>query len=54
MRTAAVGVLDTTRSAPITPVRGPSGWDEGIEPLPDWDEMTQPEPEYQFAQPVDW
>ena len=29
-------------------------WDEGIEPLPDWDAVAQPEPEYQFDHTIDW
>ena len=38
---------------PITSARGPPGWDEGIEALPNWDAMAQSEPKYQFDQSVD-
>ena len=45
---------EPTRPPPITPARGPPAWDEGIEPLPDWDAVAQPEPEYQFDHTIDW
>jgi hypothetical protein len=43
-----------SRPPPITPAHGPPAWDEGVEPLPDWDALAQPEPEYQFDQSVEW
>lgn len=36
----------------IAPARGPPDWGEGLELLPDWDAMAQPEPE--FNQRVSW
>jgi hypothetical protein len=29
---------------------GPPVWDDGLDSLPDWDAMAQPEPEYMFNQ----
>ena len=45
----------------ITPARGPPLWDEcdaqaaeGVEPAPDWDEATQPAPDFEVDQRVSW
>jgi hypothetical protein len=34
----------------VDPARGPPPWDDGRDPLPDWDVMAQPELVYRFDQ----
>jgi len=39
----------------ISPVRGPPAWDgRPVEGVPDWDALSQPQPEYVFDQQVQW
>jgi hypothetical protein len=39
----------------ISPARGPPAWDDApVEAVPDWDALTQPQPEYVFNQEVQW
>lgn len=42
------------RPPPITPARGPPDWDEGLDPLPDWDVLAPSEPEFAFDQRISW
>jgi hypothetical protein len=42
------------RPPPIATVRGPPGWDDDLEPLPDWDLLGQPAPDCEFDQRVPW
>jgi hypothetical protein len=39
---------------PIAPARGPPARDELLEPLPDWDAIVQPAPEFQSDQRISW
>lgn len=43
---------EPSRPPPIAPARGPPGWDDAPEPLPDWDVFSQPEPDFEFDQRV--
>ncbi len=54
MKRILTHIGEPTKAPSITPVRGPPDGGEGIEPLPDWDAMAQPEPEHPFDQSVDW
>ena len=45
---------EPSRPPPIAPARGPPGWDDAPEPLPDWDVFSQPEPDFEFDQRVAW
>ena len=39
----------------IRPARGPPAWDDPpVEPVPAWDALAQPQPEYIFNQEVQW
>ena len=38
---------EPSRPPPIAPARGPPGWDDAPEPLPDWDVFRQPEPDFE-------
>jgi len=39
----------------ISPARGPPAWDDpAIEPVPEWDALAKPQPEYIFDQQVQW
>ena len=39
----------------ISPARGPPAWDyPTIEPVPEWDALAKPQPEYIFDQQVQW
>ena len=38
----------------IAPARGPPAWDDLLVPLPDWDALAQPAPEFQFDQRISW
>jgi hypothetical protein len=39
----------------MSPARGPPAWDgPPVEPVPDWDALAQPQPEYVFDQEVQW
>jgi hypothetical protein len=40
------------RPPPIAPARGPPAWDDGPEPVPDWDLFGQPEPDVEFDRRV--
>jgi hypothetical protein len=41
--------------ARIAPARGPPAWDDPlVEPVPDWDALAEPQPEYVFAQQTQW
>jgi len=42
------------RPPPITPARGPPAWLDVSEPMPDWDLLNQPEPDFEFDQRVSW
>ncbi len=40
---------------PITPARGPPGWDDPpVDLVPHWDTLAQPSPECVFDQEVQW
>ena len=47
-------IRESPRTPPITPARGPPGWDDDPEPTPDWDLLKQPEPDVEFDQRVSW
>ena len=39
----------------IAPARGPPAWDDPpVDPVPDWEALAQPSPEYVFDQEVLW
>jgi len=39
----------------IAPAPGPPAWDDPpAEAVPDWDALSQPQPEYVFDQEVQW
>ncbi len=42
------------RPPPIAPARGPPAWEETPEPVPDWDLLGQPEPDFEFDQRRAW
>ncbi len=42
------------RPPPITPARGPPAWEDAPQPMPDWDLLGQPEPDFEFDQRVAW
>ena len=42
------------RPPPIASARGPPGWEDAPEPVPDWDLFGQPEPDVEFDQRVAW
>ena len=42
------------RPPPITPTRGPPAWEDAPQPMPDWDLLGQPEPDFEFDQRVAW
>jgi len=42
------------RPPPITPARGPPAWDDGPEPMPDWDLLQQPKSDFEFDQRIAW
>ena len=39
---------EPSRLPPIAPARGPSAWEDTPEPMPDWDLLGQPEPDFAF------
>ena len=39
---------------PIAPARGPPAWEEDPEPMPDWDLLGQPAPDFEFDQRISW
>ena len=41
---------EPARPPTIASGRGPPVWDDGLEPLPSWKTMAQPQPEYVFGQ----
>ena len=45
---------EPAKPPPISPARGPPGWDDALEPLPDWDVIAQPEAELEFDQRISW
>ncbi|WPL22773.1 transposase [Thiorhodovibrio frisius] len=45
---------DPPRPPPISPACGPPAWNEAPEPMPDWDLLQQPEPDFEFDQRVAW
>jgi hypothetical protein len=45
---------EPTEPPPIGPARGPPGWDDAPEPVPDCDLLGQPEPDVEFDQRVSW
>ena len=45
---------ESPRPPLISPARGPPAWDEAPEPMPDWDLLGQPEPDFAFDQRVSW
>ncbi len=38
----------------LAPARGPPAWDDLLEPLPDWNALAQPPPEFEFDQRISW
>jgi len=42
------------RPPPISPACGPPARDEAPEPMPGWDLLQQPEPDFEFDQRVSW
>ena len=49
-----VALGEPPRPPPIAPARGPPGWDDAPEPLPDWDLLGQPAPDVEFDQRIAW
>ena len=45
---------EPTEAAPIAPARGPPGWNEDLEPIPDFELIAQPDPGFEFDQRVSW
>ena len=39
---------------PITPAGGPPDWDDEPAPLPDYDVLVPPVPEFEFDQRISW
>jgi len=39
---------------PIAPPCGPPAWEDAPEPVPDWDDIAQPEPELELDQRIAW
>jgi hypothetical protein len=40
------------RPPPITPARAPPAWEDAPGPMPDWDILGPPEPDFEFDQHV--
>ncbi|MGB5832430.1 MAG: hypothetical protein WBG92_10625 [Thiohalocapsa sp.] len=47
-------ISEPPRPLPITPARGPPAWEDVPEPIPGWDCLKQPEPDFEFDQRVSW
>ena len=45
---------ERSRPPPIAPARGPSAWEDTPEPMPEWDLLGQPEPDFEFDQRIAW
>jgi hypothetical protein len=45
---------EPSRPPPIAPARGPPAWEDAPEPMPDWDLLGPPEPDFEFDQRVAW
>jgi hypothetical protein len=45
---------EPARPPAITPARGPPAWDDAPEPMPEWDLLAQPAPDFEFDQRVSW
>jgi hypothetical protein len=45
---------EPSRPPPIAPARGPPGWGDAPQPVPDWDLLGQPESDFEFHQRVSW
>jgi hypothetical protein len=45
---------EPTEPPPIAPARGPPASDDAPEPVPDWDLLGRPEPDFEFDQRVSW
>ncbi len=39
---------------PIAPTRASPAWNDLLEPLPDWDALAQPAPQFEFDQRISW
>jgi hypothetical protein len=39
---------------PISPARGPPAWEGGVDSLPLYDSLAQPEPDFQLDQTQGW
>ncbi len=42
------------RPPAIAPARGPPAGEDAPEPMPDWDLLGQPEPDFEFDQRIAW
>ena len=42
------------KPSPITPARGPPDWDDESGPLPNFDALVPPVPEFQYHQRISW
>ena len=40
------------RPPPIAPARGPPAWQDAPEPMPDWDLLGQPAPDFELDQRI--
>ena len=47
-------VGEPTEPPPITTARGPPDWGDELGPLPDYDAVVPPVPEFQYDQRVSW
>ena len=45
---------EPAQGPPIAPAQGPPAWDDAPAPVPDWETIVQPEPEYVYEQQVQW
>jgi hypothetical protein len=45
---------EPSRPPRITPARGPPAWADAREPMPDWDLLEQPEPDFELDQRIVW